>query len=122
MLHVCMTEKVVSGKLDLELVGILIFIFALILVLVSIMLSASDSYKSIVIENKVKDVDISNDDYMTITFDNDESYRVSYDYYDKETDLTVNSEMKIKLSYRSCWAFPNTDNVWNIVQIVKIPD
>jgi len=79
------------------------------------------STKSITIEDKVVDVDISRMDYMIVTFDNGEAYNIRYTYDDNEIDFTVNSKMKIKLTSASCWLMPNNDNVWDITQIVKIP-
>jgi len=80
-----------------------------------------ESKKFVVIEDEVINVDLSAEMYMRVTFAGGESYNIRYEYYNPEIDFTVNSKMKIRLAYASSWLSPNFDNVWDIVQIVKIP-
>ena len=110
-------KKDTKDMLSIMIMGIIIIGF----VVVSIC-QYNSSRKYITIEDEVVDVDLSHERYMTVTFDNGESYNVEYEYYNSEVDFTVNSKMKIKLRTSSFWLHPNTDNIWSIVQIVKIPD
>jgi len=57
-------------------------------------------------------------DYMTITFDNAKIYNIAY----ADIDLTVNSKINIQLEKSSFWLWPNENNVWHIINIIKLPD
>lgn len=63
------------------------------------------------------------DEYMIVTFDNGETYNINYygSGYNS-IDLTVNSKMRIKLHYMNPFLYPNVNDVWRIVNIVKVPD
>ena len=110
--------------MDNDTKAVLVCILAVV-ILVSFLLcniyQTASSTKNITIEDKVVDVDVSHTDYMIVTFENGEAYNIRYSYGNNEIDFTVNSKMKIKLTSTSCWIIPNNDNVWSIVQIVKIP-
>lgn len=85
------------------------------------LIASAPSRDTVIIEDEVVDVDLSNDEYMIVTFSNGDSYNIDYSFYSDEIDFTVNSKMKIKLSYTESWLFKNTDEIWHIVQVVKIP-
>ena len=62
------------------------------------------------------------DDYMTVTFDNGESYNINY--YGNgfgNVDLTVNSRMRIELQCAYPFFYPNVNDVWIVINIVKVP-
>ena len=79
------------------------------------------SFEEVIIEGKVVDVDISNRKYMEVTFDNGEVYRIKTNYESTIVDFTVNSKLIIKLEYSSFWLVPNTDNIWGLTRMVKVP-
>jgi len=76
-------------------------------------------HKNIVIEDIVINVDLQHSEYMKVTFNNSGTYNIRYPSESDIIDFTINSKMKIRLDYMSSWCFPNNDNVWRIVQIVK---
>ena len=61
--------------------------------------------------------------YMTVTFDNGETYNINYNGNGFDSiDLTVNSVMRIELQCSSPFIYPNVNDVWTVINIVKVPD
>lgn len=107
-----------------EGLGAYVFIFALATSIVLVILLSNDAEqrsKEIIIEGRV--VDASMDDYwMVITFDNNESYRIHYEFQETLYDFTVNSKMIIKLTYFDCILLPNTNDVWDVDTMIKVDE
>lgn len=62
------------------------------------------------------------DDYMAVTFDNGESYNINYHGNGFDSiDLTVNSRMRVELQYANPFFYPNVNDVWIVINIVKVP-
>ena len=63
------------------------------------------------------------DDYMAVTFDNGEVYNINYNGNGFDSiDLTVNSRMRVELHYANPFIYPNVNDVWIVINIVKVPD
>lgn len=100
---------------DLILPVYVIFVIFVVSLVASQYFSGEDE----MIESSVVDVDISNEEYMVISFDNGESYNVAYG--DENLDFTVNSELIVYLHFDETWLIPNTDKIWGVKQIIKVP-
>lgn len=102
------------------LIAILIITVSMLSIdLIQLILSHEDK----VIEGKIIETDYNIDkDYLEVAFDNGESYRLSFYYDSYYTDLTVNSKLILKIYKESSFLNPNFDNVWNIDQIIKVPE
>ena len=102
-----------------------IFIITIGIIILIVMGSLAQLVLSI--ENKTIIGEVINtefhDDYMTVTFDNGETYNIDYDGNGfGNVDLTVNSVMRIELQYSNPFIYPNVNNVWIVINIVKVPD
>jgi len=106
------TENIIFG---LVMIGFIIFSFGSLA-------QHAFSQRHVTIQGEVIDADFSNDNYMIVTFDNGETYHISYYSGLGDIDLTVNSTMAIRLRYNSTWFAPNTDEIWGITSIVKVPE
>ena len=113
---VCMIEKYI---LLIFAIGCLCFaIFAFIDIEI-----VMGSQEVIVVEGEVINVDVYND-YLDITFDNGETYKVKYPsgWGTKSIDLTVNSKLIVKMSRYTKDGFFIKSSDWKIDSIVKVPD
>ena len=68
----------------------------------------------------VKTKYIEDKDYLEVTFDNGKTYNLKCT--DDYVDLTDDSTLILKLHYMSWFLMPNTDNVWDIWEIIKVPE
>lgn len=76
-----------------------------------------------VVEGKIiKTNYVKDKNYLDATFDNGESYRLVFYQDSYYTDLTVNSKLILKIHKTSCFLESNPYNVWQIDQIIKVPD
>ena len=102
-------------------VAVIIAIVATIFVIVSVDLFLHVENETVI--GEVTDVEFL-DDYMAVTFDNGKTYNIAYptSQLGSTTDLTVHSTMRLKLQKVDPIFFPNTDNVWTISNIVKVPE
>jgi len=79
------------------------------------------SSKNEEIIGSVTNVDFKKD-WMTVTFDNNDIYNIYYPGPTMEYDFTDNSTLRIDLRQTSFWLTPNTNNVWSISSVIKVPE
>ena len=103
-----------------------LFIFAIIVLGVAFIVAMDsqailDNMEEVTIVGEVTDVEVF-DDYLLITFNNNTEEVFKVDYPDDTTDLTVNSELIVKLSRTTHdGIILKMDKYWDIDSIVKIP-
>lgn len=79
-------------------------------------LYASVSYDTV--QGEVTDYDIF-DDYINITFNNNQSFDI---VYQENMDFTVNSQLIVKLKrYDYDGVFLSSDDYWRVDSITKVP-
>jgi len=96
--------------------GIVIAIFTLMF---GSMAQFALSFERTIIKGKVINIEIY-DDYMTVTFDNNETYNLGY-IEGEVVDFTVNSELIVRLQTDSPWFMPNNDNIWYVETVIQVP-
>ena len=108
--------------MDKEDKRFIIFIGIIILIITCVFVQWILSTEEKIIIGEVVDIELY-DDYMTVTFNNGESYNINY-YGNRfgNVDLTVSSRMRIELQYGDPFFYPNVNDVWIAINIVKVPD
>jgi len=78
-------------------------------------------YKSI--KGKVTHTEIiENKDYIKVTFDNGQKYNLAFDGFSTYTNIDDNATMIFSMCKSSTWLFPNSDNVWSVYKVIKVPE
>jgi hypothetical protein len=106
--------------------AIRIFFAFLIIFVIANSLQFVLSLEEITVEGKIIKTNYNEEKhYLEATFDNGKTYRLSLGTRTgdiKYVDLTVNSKLILNLQKGSWWLMSNTDNVWTINEVIKVPD
>lgn len=98
----------------LSCVSVILLLFLIILGIDAV--DNNMNTETTIIEQKIVDVDTSNDDYMTLYLENGKQYKIKPEI--KQYDFT-NSKLKIKLHRSHSFLRSNPENIWYIDNMVK---
>ena len=101
---------------------IILIIFIIFLALNAIQYGLTFENKTI--EGQVIHTDyVIDKNYLIVEFSDGNTYNLQFsDYHNTYNDLTDNSKLIINIHKASWWLSPNTNDIWIVDSIIKVPE